>query len=247
VISGTSTGVGKTVVAAAVTALARTRGSRVAVVKPVQTGCRPGRPGDLDDVRRLAGLDDPGDLHEYARFVDPLAPATAARRADRAPVDLDESVERIRALDADRDLVVIEGSGGLLVRFDAEGATLADLAHRLGAPVLVVAHAGLGTLNHTALTLEVMAHRGIELAGLVIGSWPRNPGLDDLYNVGDLETLAARPLAGVLPERAGRLDAPEFLLAARQGLAPSLGGTFEPTDFRDECHARAQTYRKLIT
>lgn len=242
VITGTSTGVGKTVVAAAVASLARARGAGVAVVKPAQTGVRPGRPGDLDEVRRLAGVDD---VHEYARYADALAPATAARRADLPPVDLDDCVGRIAALD--RDLVIVEGAGGLLVRYDAEGGTIADIAHRLGAPVLVVTRPDLGTLNHTALTLEVMASRGIELAGVVIGSWPRRPGLDHLCNVDDLETLAARRLAGALPERAGRLGGPEFLLAAREGLAPQLGGTFDASRFRDDCHIRAQTYRDLIT
>lgn len=238
VVTGTDTGVGKTVVTAAVAALARTRGASVAVVKPAQTGARPGQPGDLDEIRRLAGVTD---LHEYARYDDPLSPAAAARWAGLPPLDLAACVERIRALD--RDLVVVEGAGGLLVRYDEEGATLADLAHALGAPVLVTARSGLGTLNHTALTLEVMAARGIEPAGVVIGSWPRRPGLDDLCNVRDLETIAARPLAGAMPARAGRLDGPEFLLAARGGMGPHLGGVFRAAQFREKCEERLRAYR----
>jgi dethiobiotin synthetase len=242
VITGTSTGVGKTIVAAAVASLARAAGTGVAVVKPAQTGVRAGRPGDLDVVRELAGVDD---LHEFARYADPLSPATAARRAALPPLDLADCAARIRAID--RELVIVEGAGGLLVRYDAEGGTAADLARALDAQVLVVTRPDLGTLNHTALTLEVMAHRGIELAGLVIGSWPNRPGLDHLCNVVDLETLAARPLAGAMPERAGRLSGPEFLLAARDGLSPQLGGTFDPSRFRDDCQVRAKTYRDLIT
>lgn len=241
VVTGTDTGVGKTVVTAAVAALARTRGASVAVVKPAQTGVRPGMPGDLDEVRRLAGVTD---LHEYARYSAALAPAVAARLAGLPPPDLAACARRIQ--DLDRDLVIVEGAGGLLVRYDDEGATLADLAHELKAPVLLTVRSGLGTLNHAALTLEVMAARGVEPAGVVIGSWPCRPGLDDLCNVRDLETVAARPLAGVLPERAGRFDGPEFLLAARGGLAPQLGGVFDPAKFREDCHARAQTYGELI-
>jgi dethiobiotin synthetase len=229
VVTGTDTGVGKTVVTAAVAALARSRGSSVAVVKPAQTGVRPGEPGDLDEVRRLAGV---ADLHEYARYADALSPAAAARRSGLPPLDLAASAGRIRSLE--RDLVIVEGAGGLLVRYDEDGATLADLAHMLKAPVLVTVRAGLGTLNHTALTLEAMAGRGVDLAGVVIGSWPRRPGLDALSNVRDLETIAARPLSGALPEGAGRLDGPEFLLAAREGLAPHLGGVFDATRFRDQ-------------
>ena len=229
VVSGTGTGVGKTVVTAAVAALAAARGSRVAVVKPAQTGVGEDEPGDLDDVRRLAGVTD---LHEHARFPDPLSPAAAARRSGRPDLDLHDSARRVRELAADRDLVVVEGAGGLLVRYDAEGLTIADLARDLDAAVLVVAGPQLGTLNHTALTLEALAHRGIALAGVVLGSWPAEPDLACRSNVRDLEMLAARPLTGAIRDGAGALDAPEFLLAARDGLGPGLGGVFDAADFR---------------
>jgi dethiobiotin synthetase len=229
VVSGTGTGVGKTVVTAALAALAATRGATVAVVKPAQTGVQPGEPGDLNDVHRLAGVTD---LHEHARFPDPLSPAAAARQSGLPALDLHDSAARIRGLAADRDLVVVEGAGGLLVRYDAEGLTIADLARELAAPVLVVADPALGTLNHTALTLEALAHRGIDLAGVVLGSWPSDPDLACRSNVRDLEMLAARPLAGAVRAGAGGLDAPEFLLAARDGLGPGLGGGFDAADFR---------------
>jgi len=229
VVSGTGTGVGKTVVTAAVAALAAARGSRVAVVKPAQTGVRADEPGDLDDVRRLAGVTD---LHEHARFPDPLSPAAAARRSGLPELDRHDSARRVRELADDRDLVVVEGAGGLLLRYDAEGLTIADLARDLAAAVLVVADPGLGTLNHTALTLEAMAHRGVALAGVVLGSWPLEPDLACRSNVRDLEMLAARPLSGALREGAGSLDGAEFLLAGRDGLGPELGGAFDAADFR---------------
>jgi dethiobiotin synthetase len=235
VVTGTDTGVGKTVVTAAVAALARARGASVAVVKLAQTGVRHGEPGDLGEVRRLAGVTD---THEYARYADALSPAAAARRSGQPPPNLAADAERIRSLE--RDLVIVEGAGGLLVRFDEDGATLADLAHALRAPVLVTVRAGLGTLNHTALTLEVMAARGVDLAGVVIGAWPREPGLDALSNIRDLETIAARPLSGALPEGAGELDGAEFLLVARGGLAPHLGGAFDLSRFRAELLTRGR-------
>ena len=157
-MTGTGTGVGKTVVTAAVAALAAARGSRVAVVKPAQTGVGADEPGDLADVRRLAGVTD---LHELARYPDPLSPAAAARHSGLDPLDLRSVAARVRELADDRDLVLVEGAGGLLVRYDEEGATVADLAHELAADVLVVVDPSLGTLNHTALTLEAMAHRGL--------------------------------------------------------------------------------------
>ena len=229
VVTGTGTGVGKTVVTAAVTALAAARGSRVGVVKPAQTGVAPTEPGDLVEVRRLAGV---SDLHELARYPDPLSPAAAARRAGVPPLDLRDAGETIRELATTRDLVVVEGAGGLLVRFDEDGATLADLARDLTADVLVVVDPALGTLNHTALTLEAMAHRGLRLAGVVIGAWPALPALACRSNVRDLETLAARPLAGAVPAGAGAMHPAEFLLAAGAGLSPALGGTFDAADFR---------------
>lgn len=229
VVTGTGTGVGKTVVTAALAALAAARGSRVAVVKPAQTGVGRDEPGDLYDVRRLAGVTD---LHELGRFPDPLSPAAAARRSGLDPVDLADCAERVRALADDRGLVLVEGAGGLLVRYDEEGATVADLARSLDAAVLVVVDAGLGTLNHTALTLEALAQRGITLAGVVVGAWPGDPDLACRSNVRDLERLAARPLSGALRAGAGALDSAEFLLAARDGLGPELGGTFDAADFR---------------
>jgi dethiobiotin synthetase len=224
VVSGTGTEVGKTVVTAAVAALAAARGLRVAVVKPVQTGEPPGSPGDLDTVRRLSGVTD---LHELARFPDPLSPEAAARQAGRPPLDLSAAAVYVKRIDA--DLVLVEGAGGLLVRYDPAGTTVADLAAMLGAPVLVVTQPGLGTLNHTALTVEAMKTRRLELAGVVIGAWPAHPHLAERVNLTDLEIVAGQPLAGALAAGASQLDPERFLAVARAGLGPALGGQFGGT------------------
>lgn len=222
VVTGTGTEVGKTVVTAAVAALAADAGQRVAVVKPAQTGIEPGAESDVQAVARLTGL---ADVHELARYPDPLAPATAARRAGIPPLTVAAMSERTRSLSG-RDLILIEGAGGLLVRLDAEGATIADLAAALGAPLLIVTTAGLGTLNATALTCEAIAARGLKAAGVVIGSWPARPGLDALANLADLPAYAAAPLLGALPESVGRRPPQDFLALARRSLAPDLGGTW---------------------
>jgi dethiobiotin synthetase len=223
IVSGTGTGVGKTITTAAVAALARARGQRVAVVKPVQTGEPPGVPGDLAVVAALAAVDDG---HELARYPDPLSPEAAARMAGQPPLDLRRAADQIAGVAEDRDLVLVEGAGGLLVRYDPAGTTLADLAAMLDAPVLVVTAAGLGTLNHTALTLEALATRKLACAGVVVGSWPADPGLAERCNLDDLVTVAGGPLAGLLPEGLGEVGPDEFLAAARRGLAPGFGGTF---------------------
>jgi len=224
VITGTGTGVGKTVVTAALAALAAAAGRRTAVVKVAQTGV-PDGPGsdvpDLDTVTRLSGVTD---THELARFPDPLSPEAAARVAGRPPVSLSRARSYIDGLAADRDLVLVEGAGGLLVRYDPAGATIADLAAALDAPALLVTTAGLGTLNHTALTLEALRARKVRAAGVVVGSWPRHPGLAERENLADLAALAGEPLAGLLPEGSGALPPAPFYAVARDGLAPSLGG-----------------------
>lgn len=229
-VTGTGTGVGKTVVVAALAALAAARGQTCAVVKPAQTGVSDDAPGDLADVVRLAG--ERVRPVELVRFPDPLSPAAAARRCGRPPLDPALCAHAVLTAQRESGLVLVEGAGGLLVRYDEDGFTMAELARTLHLQVVVVVEAGLGTLNATALTLEAMAHRGLDLAGLVIGSWPEEPGLAERSNVADLEMLAARPLLGALPAGAGSLSGPDFLAAARSGLGPTLGGAFDPAAFR---------------
>ncbi|MFD9910756.1 dethiobiotin synthase [Streptomyces sp. NPDC059063] len=229
VVSGTGTEIGKTVTTAAVAAVALAAGRSVAVLKPAQTGVGPGDPGDVDEVRRLAG--DRVTTLELARYPEPLAPATAALRAGLATVSPAEVAEAAAKLAASHDLVLVEGAGGLLVRFDADGATLADAARVLGAPVLVVAAAGLGTLNVTTLTGEALRARGLAQVGVVIGSWPAVPDLAVRCNVGELAGAAGAPLLGAVPEGAGGLGGGEFRARAGGWLGSSLGGTWEGASF----------------
>lgn len=227
VVSGTSTGVGKTVVTAAVTALAMAQGQRVAVVKPAQTGVGPNEAGDLAEVTALTGCTD---THEYYRYPDPLAPEAAARHAGLPYPERSRIVAQIQQLAVDRDLVVVEGAGGLLVRFDEAGTTLADLAADLDAPVLVVADPALGTLNHTALTLEALQRRHVPFAGVVLGSWPADPDLACVSNLVDLPRIVGKPLRGAITAGAGGLDVDRFRHEAETGLDPGFGGRFNGTE-----------------
>ncbi|MBE8470782.1 dethiobiotin synthase [Streptomyces justiciae] len=229
VITGTGTEVGKTITTAAVAATAVAAGRSVAVLKAAQTGVRPDEPGDAQEVARLAG---PVTTAELARYPEPLAPATAARRAGRAPVHPQEIAETAAKLATEHDLVLVEGAGGLLVRFDETGGTLADAAQLLGAPVLVVATAGLGTLNTTDLTARELRSRDLELAGVVIGGWPDSPDLAMRCNVTDLPEVAGAPLLGALPMGAGALAPADFRAAAPSWLAPRLDGMWDAEEFR---------------
>ncbi|WP_171165797.1 dethiobiotin synthase [Streptomyces sp. I05A-00742] len=224
-VSGTGTELGKTVTTAAIAAVALARGRSVAVLKPAQTGVAEGEPGDVAEVQRLAG---PVTGVELARFPEPLAPATAARRSGRAPVRPPEIAAAAERLAREHDLVLVEGAGGLLVRLDDEGSTLADAARLLDAPVLVVAAAGLGTLNVTALTAEALRARGLKCAGVVIGSWPAEPDLAMRCNVSDFPESAGVPLVGAVPAGAGGLPPDAFRTRAGGWLGPELAGTWSP-------------------
>ena len=229
VVTGTSTGVGKTVATAALTVMVRRRGARVAVVKPAQTGVLPGEPGDLDEVCRLVGDDAQVTYREFVRLPDPLAPSAAARRIGVTLDPIALRAKDIRALAGDHDVVIVEGAGGLLVELDSRGGTLADLAVALryqGTSVgaVIVAAPGLGTLNHTALTAQALQQRGIPVIGVLVGTWPQPPDTPDLAmqeNLADLPRSAGAPLLGILPDGAGHLDAGAFAASAHEWLSIS--------------------------
>ncbi|HEV7628036.1 MAG TPA: dethiobiotin synthase [Streptomyces sp.] len=223
VVTGTGTEVGKTVATAALAAAALERGRSVAVLKPAQTGVTADEPGDVAQVLHLAGEAVTG--AELARYPEPLAPETAARRAGLPFVRPVQVAEAAQELAARHDLVLIEGAGGLLVRYDDAGATLADVARLLAAPVLVVAAAGLGTLNTTALTTEALRTRGLRVAGVLIGSLPADPDLATRCNLSDLPQAAGAPLLGALPEGAGSMSPADFRAVAGSWLAEELGGS----------------------
>lgn len=200
IVTGTNTGVGKTVATATLAARARTNGDKVAVVKPVQTGTADGD-CDAAEIHRLTGIE----VHELTSLEEPLAPDTAARRAGVEIPPVAAYAPTISALTSENDLVLVEGAGGLLVRLDTDGGTLLDLADALlagGVPTsfIVVTAAGLGTLNHTELTVASLRARGHEPDGLIIGSWPGDPGLAERCNRIDLPRVTGVPLLFGIPE-----------------------------------------------
>jgi dethiobiotin synthetase len=206
-VTGTDTGVGKTVVACAILRELRARGIDVAGFKPVETGV--GEAGALDAraLREAAGGGDDLDLVCPQRFALPAAPPVAAAAEGREvdPAALDAG---FRALSARHAFVVAEGAGGLLVPV-AKDLMMADLAARWNLPLVVVARAALGTLNHTRLTLEAAARRGLPVRGLVI-SHPGGPlSRADALNLAPLLDAPGVPLLGVVPPLApGERPAP---------------------------------------
>lgn len=212
-VTGTDTGVGKTVVTCALARALRAAGVDVGVQKPSETGVGPGGPADALALRAAAGASDPlCDVCPEPRAL-PAAPAVAGE-AEGRPVDLGRiraAHARVRARHA---VVLVEGAGGLLVPLGG-GASMADLAAELGYPLLVVARGALGTVNHTLLTLEVAAARGLPVAGVVVSHGPLPLSEADASNLGALRRELGPRLLAELPPLADPGAADGAALAAR--------------------------------
>ena len=196
-VTATDTGVGKTEVACALLANARAAGLDAVGMKPAQSGHEPGVPSDAERLRAAAGGVEPlEEICPYS-FAAPLAPAVAARVEGRQ-VSLDRVLAAARALSARHAAVVVEGAGGLLVPL-TERESYADLAVALGLPVVVVARAGLGTVNHVALTVEALRRRGLTLLGIVLN---RTGPVDDPsvpFNAAEIARLTECEPIATLP------------------------------------------------
>lgn len=225
-VTGTDTGVGKTVVAAAVTRALSEVGLQVAFLKAVQTGVAEG----ADDAR-FVGKAAKVPTQTGDRFSVPLAPYVAAR-LDGRKANVEAPLQAFAELRKVADVVVVEGAGGLLVPV-TEAVTMAELAGALRLPILIVAPPRLGTLNQTALTVEAALRRGLDVLGVILCGFPARPGLAELTNPAELERLTGVHLIGVVPALEG-LDMEAGLqrrLDAKRWLAPALGGTFDRTAF----------------
>ena len=228
-MTGTDTGVGKTV-AAAWLAWKAARAGKIALLKAVQTGGDP-EVGDEAFYRAaLRGMD--VTLGTLACFPEPLAPLIAARRAGR-PLDFEALARQCESVAAAHNLTLVEGSGGLLVPLD-EKRDFADLALRLDAALAVVVRPGLGTLNHTALTLEAAARRGLEVPLLICSGASREPDAVERENLRLFAAMREAPQAGapmalLVIERACEAEAnkPERLAVRTEGPLP---GWMAPKD-----------------
>jgi dethiobiotin synthetase len=201
-VTGTGTEVGKTVVAAAIARTLAAAGREVAVFKPAVTGLDdPGEP-DHALLRRAAGSGQSNEQIAPYRYGPPASPHLAAALAGEV---LDPERLRSAAAEAGRgaDALVCEGVGGLLVPLST-GYLVRDLAADLALPMAIAASPGLGTINHTLLTIEAARSAGLEVAMVVLTPWPRDPSAVERSN---LETIAA--LGEVAIETLPQLDLSE--------------------------------------
>jgi dethiobiotin synthetase len=199
-ITGTDTGVGKTIVTAAVVTALTANGINAGVMKPIATGASAGADA-LPDPAWLAsvtGVDDPPDLIAPYRFRTAAAPLIAAAREGLA-IEPDRIIGALQALSARHDCVIVEGIGGVLVPVTPD-LFVADLARQMGLPVLVVARAGLGSINHTLMTLECLRNRGIAVCGLIFNHpSPPPAGTDESDTVRTILRVSGLPSFGELP------------------------------------------------
>ncbi len=218
-ITGTDTDVGKTWVAAGLTAALRSRGGQAVYFKPLQSGCprEDGRliPTDAQLARRVAGLAEPLEVLTPITLELPLAPGVAAAQA-AVEVDPERIAAALRDLAARYEFLVVEGAGGLYVPLIGAHFLVLDLIRWLHLPLAVVAKSGLGTINHTVLTVKAAQAAGIEVAGVILNRYPATPGLAAETNPGVIAALTGVEILGRLPE-VGNLDNPadrEVFLAA---------------------------------
>jgi dethiobiotin synthetase len=210
-VTGTDTDVGKTWIAAGLTAALRQGGLKAGYFKPVQSGCpeEGGRliPTDARIAQNLANLPEPLDLLSPITLRLPLAPGVAAAR-EGTKVDLERVAVAFRELGQRYSFLVVEGAGGLYVPLVDHDFLVLDLARWLKLPLLVVARAGLGTINHTALTVLAGRQAGIPVAGVILNRGSANPGLAEQTNPAVIEAITGVPILGKVPE-IDNLDSPE--------------------------------------
>lgn len=229
-MTGTDTGVGKTTVAAGLLGALRRKGLRVGAFKPVESGHDAGKDGWPPDARALAAaaglLDRPrGDVVPYV-LREPLAPAVGAER-EGVTIDLAVLDERWARMRDGHELSIVEGAGGIAVPLDRQ-RTMADLAARWSLPVLVVARPGLGTINHTVLTVEHARRRGLAVLGIVVCGFPAVPNTAEETAPAVIERMAGAPVLGLVPRSAdidvdaGRTEAAARLVEDAVDLSPFL-------------------------
>ncbi len=223
-ITGTDTGVGKTVVTAALAIVLRESGRDVGVFKPVASGCVRRREGLVsEDAEFLAkAAEAPETLEEISpvRFEEPLAPTVAAARAG-VETDLEPMWEAWRRLRDAHEILLVEGIGGILCPV-TRAMSVADLAKEFRLPLLVVARSTLGTINHTALAIEAARARGLAVAGVVVNRYNHeSPDLAEMTSPDEIQRVTGARVLGLVPEdratdfRAGVVG-PDALAAVRQ-------------------------------
>lgn len=232
-VTGTDTGVGKTVVSATIAGTLQQSGTRVAAMKPVQTGAGEDGLLDIEFIQKIIGTNYSLDVICPYRLPLPLAPLVAAKLAGES-IDADKIKSAYFDLCSSNDVVIVEGTGGLLVPI-TETYFMSDLAYDLGVGLIIVIRPGLGTLNHTLLTVEHARSRGLNILGLVINNFPDSPTLAERKNPELLLELTGQKILGVIHHDPGvsveRGNVGNLIDMSGTTLTDDLGGTFSVEEF----------------
>lgn len=232
-ITGTDTGVGKTVVSAAIAWNLKQSDKRVAVMKPIQTGTGEGGLMDIEFIQKVIGTDYSMDEVCPYRFHLPLAPLVAADLAGEV-IDIGKIKSAFYRLSSGHDVVIVEGSGGLLVPI-TETYFMADLAIDLDLGLIIVIRPGLGTLNHTLLTVESARARGLKILGIVINNFPDNPTPAERMNPESLLKLTGEKILGVVHHdpriSVERGNVGNLVKVSKSAFTDDLGGELIVEDF----------------
>jgi dethiobiotin synthetase len=211
-ITGTDTGVGKTIITAALLKAAQQLGFKAIGMKPIESGCRKTEdrrqhtgygidsliPTDGQFLRETSGTDESLDLIAPVRFENPLAPMPASE-SEGIPVDIAKIKNAFTNLASIYNVLIIEGVGGILVPITKDYSVL-DMARDFGLPVIVVARPGLGTINHTLLTVTVAVKEGLPVAGVIINyTHPPEGTIAEQTNPSVLEKICPVPVLGIFP------------------------------------------------
>ena len=202
-VTGTDTGVGKTVVAAGLARFLRAQGLDVGVMKPVASGAVESAEGgrvssDVVALMAAACCSDPVEWVNPYCFIPPVAPALAAE-LEGVAVDLGRIGSCYERLSSRHELTVVEGAGGALTPVVGK-FSVADLAQRLRIPALIVSRSGLGTINHTVMTVECLRSRGVECLGFFLNRFPETPDLAERTNAGRISAITGVLHLGSIPD-----------------------------------------------
>ncbi len=225
-IAGTDTNVGKTIVTAGLAGYLRGKGIDCGVMKPVESGCLSGsRKSDSFYLKMISQSPDDLDLINTYAFEKPLAPGVAAA-SEGVEINFDRIAESYKRLELLHSFVLVEGAGGLMVPL-GPGKNLVDLIQFLELPVLLVARIGLGTLNHTLLSLEYLMNQDIPVVGVVLNCDAKKPDPSAEFNPQTLKQWSKFPVWGVVDHIPQLKDRLSVISAIERGIGRETNRFFK--------------------
>ncbi|MCX7883063.1 MAG: dethiobiotin synthase [Brevinematales bacterium] len=210
-VTGTGTEIGKTFVAAGLVYHLQKRGFQVGYFKPIATGGIRKKNGlsspDVEYVKHLCGTHL---AHQGYVFEEPVSPHLASRKT-QIPIHLENIASQYLSLCKKYDLLIVEGAGGVAVPINDTGTLMTEVMHTIGLPIVLVGLAGLGTLNHTLLSVNFLQQNGLDILSIVLNKGERQELEQD--NQKTLAYLTGIPVAGILPRIPGRVSMRKIQLA----------------------------------